>query len=61
MAKKRVVRKPPVTKDKIRQRLERAVEQDALVCLRRWIPKAARVEGFVVGLSDTWVLLAQLS
>lgn len=53
--------KPPISRAKLRKRLERAQVQEALVHIRRWIPGADRVEGFVVGLSQDWVLLHRLS
>ena len=53
--------KPPLSKAKIRTRLERAQAQGALVGIRRWIPDADPVEGFVVGQSRGWVLLHRLS
>ena len=54
-------RKPPVSKGKIRTRLNRAQADEALVRITRWIPDADRVEGFVVGLSREWVVLQRLS
>lgn len=53
--------KPPVSKAKIRTRLERAQAEEALVRITRWIPDADRVEGFVVGLSREWLILHRLS
>jgi len=53
--------KPPISEPENRQRLERAQVDQALVKLSRWIPDADRIEGFVVGLSQHWVLLQLLS
>ena len=53
--------KPPLSGAKLRKRLARAQGQVALVHIRRWIPQADRVEGFVVGVSKHWVLLHRLS
>jgi hypothetical protein len=61
MAKSDKPKRPPINKDRIGQRLDRAAETKCLVGVRRWIPKAEHVEGFVVGQSPDWVLFARLS
>lgn len=53
--------KPPISKGRIRTRLNRAPADEALVRITRWIPDADRVEGFVVALSREWLLLHRLS
>lgn len=53
--------RPPISKGKIRQRLGKAADTQCLVGLRRWIPDADYLEGFVVGQSPAWTLLARLS
>lgn len=54
-------RKPPLDKKSIVARLEHAQEQQLLVHVRRWIPHADRIEGFVVGVSKKWVAFQRLS
>ncbi|MEV8533825.1 hypothetical protein [Streptomyces sp. NPDC051211] len=44
--------------DKIRARLDEAVGSGALVRLRRSMPGAERLEGFVVGTGTEWTLMA---
>ncbi len=57
--KKRVV--DPAEAERLRGRLERARSEQLLVRIRRWIPGADVLEGFVVGLGHEWVALARLS
>lgn len=54
-------RKPPIDKKDVRARLERAQAEHLLVHVRRWIPDADRLEGFVVGIGAEWVALQHLS
>jgi hypothetical protein len=54
-------KKPPVDKEDVRARLQRARERQLLVRVRRWIPGSDRLEGFVVGVGARWVLLQRLS
>jgi hypothetical protein len=42
-------------------RLEHAHDEKLLVRVRRWIPRADRLDGFVVGVGATWVALHHLS
>lgn len=53
--------KPPLSPAKVLARIARAEREQGLVSFRRWIPEADRVGGFIVGRSDSWVLLASLS
>ncbi len=57
--KKRVT--DPAEAERLRGRLERARNEQLLVRIRRWIPGADVLEGFVVGLGHEWVALARLS
>lgn len=59
--KPRTGKKPPIDKKSVRARLERARAEALPVRLRRWIPEADRVDGFVVGIGRRWVVLAKLS
>jgi hypothetical protein len=54
-------RKPPIDKKAVLARLEHAQTEQLLVRLRRWIPDADRLEGFVVGIGAEWVALQRLS
>ena len=54
-------KKPPIDKKSVLARLERAQEHQLLVHVRRWIPDADRLEGFVVGIGNEWVTLQRLS
>lgn len=54
-------RKPPIDKKSVVARLEHAQSHQLLVHLRRWIPGADRLEGFVVGIGKQWVVLQRLS
>ncbi len=49
---------PPVDVKKLDRRLEKALLNKKLVRIRRWIPNADAIDGFVVGTSKHWVLLA---
>jgi hypothetical protein len=42
-------------------RLSRAQQNQLLETVRRWIPDADRLEGFVVGIGQKWVALQRLS
>ena len=53
--------KPPTDKKSVRNRLEYAEEGQLLVRLRRWIPAADALDGFVVGVGERWVALQRLS
>jgi hypothetical protein len=46
---------------KVDARLKRAESDRALVVVHRWIPNSDRVSGFVVGMSNSWILLAALN
>lgn len=54
-------RKPPIDKRDVLGRLEHAQAAHLLVHVRRWIPHADRLEGFVVGIGADWVALQRLS
>src|SRR4051794_37375811 len=54
-------KKPPIDKGAVSARLSRAQQEQLLVTVRRWIPDADRLEGFVVGIGQKWVLLQRLS
>lgn len=54
-------KKPPIDKKAVLARLEHAQERRLLVSVRRWIPGADRLEGFVVAIGDKWVALQRLS
>jgi hypothetical protein len=54
-------KKPPIDKKAVVARLEHARTEQLLVHVRRWIPDADRVDGFVVGIGAEWVALQQLS
>jgi hypothetical protein len=54
-------KKPPIEKKTVLARLAHAQEHQLLVHVRRWIPEADRVEGFVVGIGHQWVVLQRLS
>jgi hypothetical protein len=54
-------RKPPIDKRAVLARLEHAQAEQLLVHVRRWIPDADRLEGFVVGIGSEWVALQHLS
>ena len=61
MSKKNAARKPPLSKARVRRRMEAARTDLGLVRVTRWIEGADRIEGFVVGLDRRWVVLARLS
>jgi hypothetical protein len=42
-------------------KLQRAHDEQLLVRVRRWIPRANRLDGCVVGIGTTWVALHRLS
>jgi len=52
---------PPIDRAEVRKRLDRATADGNLVRVRRWIPGADVIEGFVLTRTKTWVLLAKLS
>lgn len=54
-------KKPPIKKKAVLARLEYAEQKMLLVHIRRWIPDADRLEGFVVGVGKKWVALQCLS
>jgi hypothetical protein len=54
-------KKPPIDKEGVLARLARAQQHQLLVTVRRWIPGADRLEGFVVGIGPKWVALQRLS
>ena len=54
-------KKPPIDQQALVKRLARAQQNQLLVTVRRWIPKADRLEGFVVGIGEKWVALQRLS
>src|SRR4051794_17023762 len=54
-------KKPPIDKAAVLTRLSPAQQNQLLVTVRRWIPRADRLEGFVVGIGDKWVALQRLS
>jgi hypothetical protein len=54
-------KKPPIDKAAVLSRLSRAQQNQLLVTVRRWIPDADRLEGFVVGTGQKWVALQRLS
>lgn len=54
-------KKPPIDKEAVLSRLVRAQQGQLLVSVRRWIPDADRLEGFVVGISRKWVALQRVS
>ncbi|WP_068201991.1 hypothetical protein [Isoptericola dokdonensis] len=51
---------PPIDSSVVRARLERAKDDRLMVGVRRWIRRADRVEGFVVGIGARWVALAEV-
>ncbi|BDZ40714.1 hypothetical protein GCM10025865_32820 [Paraoerskovia sediminicola] len=53
--------KPPVDKNAVRARLERAKDEQLVVGVRRWIRGADYIEGFVVGIGARWVAVAGLA
>jgi hypothetical protein len=55
------LRKPPIDKKSIRERLELALREQFPVRVFRWIPDAYAPQGFVVGLGTKWVAIAWLS
>jgi hypothetical protein len=54
-------KKPPIDKEATLTRLARAQQNQLLVTVRRWIPNADRLEGFVVVIGQKWVALQRLS
>ena len=54
-------KKPPIDKKAVGARLAHAQEHHLLVTVRRWIPGADRLEGFVVGIGRKWVAIQRLS
>lgn len=57
----REAEKPPIDKKSVLARLQHAQEHQLLVHVRRWIPDADRLEGFVVAIGNEWVALQRLS
>jgi hypothetical protein len=53
-------RKPPIDKKSVSARLEHAQEHQLLVRVRRWIPDADPLDGFVVGIGRKWVVLQRV-
>lgn len=60
MARKKKPKKPPLDKEAVLTRLQRAREQQRFVSIRRWIPHSDRIDGFVMDVGRGWVLLAEL-
>lgn len=60
MGRNKKPKKPPVSKASILERLARARAEQLAVRVRRWIPSADRVDGFVVDLGPDWVALVPL-
>ena len=54
-------KKPPIDKKSVLTRLDHAREHQLLIHVRRWIPDADRLEGFVVAIGNEWVALQRLS
>ena len=54
-------KKPPIDKKSLRAHLVHAQDERLKVVVRRWIPDAERLEGFVVSIGTTWVALQRLS
>lgn len=54
------IKMPPIDNDKVAQRLARASSEQLLVSVRRWIPDADRIDGFVVGVGSEWVAVAKV-
>jgi hypothetical protein len=54
-------KKPPIDKKSVLARLERAQTDTLSTRLKRWIPEADPIDGFVVGIGRRWVVLAKLS
>lgn len=52
--------KPPQqsSPDVVRRKLERAAQRGRYVRVHRWIPGAESLNGFVLGVGDTWTVLA---
>ncbi|UDY23781.1 hypothetical protein [Nocardioides sp. Kera G14] len=61
MSGKKKAKQPPIDGDEVRRRLERALGEQLLVRLTRWIPEADRIFGFVVGVGGQWVALADVA
>ena len=52
--------RPDIDQEKVRSKLRRAHERQLPVRIRRWLPDASPVEGFVVGVGKRWVAVALL-
>lgn len=53
-------KRPPIDKKLVRARLERARTEDLLVGVRRWIPQADGIEGYVINVGKQWVAIAMV-
>lgn len=60
MSKKKA-KKPPIDTSSVTERLHRALTERLVVRIRRWIPYSDRVDGFVVAVGDTWMVIASLN
>ncbi len=54
-------KKPPLDKKSVLERLVHAQEQELLVHVRRWIPDADRITGFVVRIEGKCVVLQMIA
>lgn len=54
-------KKPPIDKKSVLAKLQHAHAQELVVHVRRWIPEADRLDGFVVGIGTSWVAIHRLS
>ena len=54
-------KKPPIEKKAVGARLAHAQQHRLLVTVRRWIPDADRLDGFVVGIGQKWVVVQRLT
>jgi hypothetical protein len=60
VAEKKKPKKPPIEKKSVLARLERARDEQLSISVRRWIPRADRLDGFVVAIGEKWVALSKL-
>ena len=58
---KRKAKKPPIDSSSVAERLDRALTERLVVRIRRWIPYSDRVDGFVVAVGGTWMVMASLN
>jgi len=59
--KSKKAKKPPLDKQLIGERLERARKGQLLVSVRRWIPRADAIDGFVTGIGSSWVVMSKFT